>query len=638
VATADGKAGKAPIRAEERSALSGVVLSQKGMLQAGVPVTFFRGNVLMSETVTNAQGEFRFEKLPFGVYTLVVPEITVSGIALDGSASRSIKLTQGAAGGRCYTPTRPRLLPEDETAGRRVIYGIVSDASGAGINGIKVRLSWSNAGPDADFPVEVTGRQPDKPAGYYEFITTPGVFSLTVVQGDWPSASADRLDTIDVLGREGQPISYEVDFHLQAVTQPGRLEGTAPGAQSGRAVKLTGAGAGSAGRTANLDADGRFVFDDLTPGSYLLALEGVGVVADNIVVDAGRLYRLFFPLQSQVAGQVDGARPGAIAVLYAPPIWGWTRQAPLDAAGRFTFGGLPAARYRLQIPGAETLSLELNGVNRLDLPAIDLAEGQRGVLRGRVVSPSGRAIEGAEVGLWRDGAGIATTHTPADGAYRFANLPAGGYSLLVAGMGEVLKDLALDGESEHRHDLLWLSGTIAGRVLSADGKPQAGQTVLLLRDGAEVMRVASGAEGAFQFAALSPGAYALSWADGVPIASGIEVAAGVVLTQDLRLPAKKPFAHYLWFPAADEQHDPGGAMARLALALTWRYLRKTGATGGFSLDEAVQADQVTVVGRHLSAEDKAALQAAGCQVSRLPEEAEALAAAIEQLTVQAGEG
>ena len=79
-------------------------------------------------------------------------------------------------------------------------------------------------------------------------------------------------------------------------------------------------------------------------------------------------------------------------------------------------------------------------------------------------------------------------------------------------------------------------------------------------------------------------------------------------------------------------------MARLALALTWRYLRQSGATGGFSLDEAVQAAQVTVVGRHLSAEDEAALKAAGCQVSRLPEDAVALAAAVEQLSVQAGEG
>ena len=638
MATAVGKAGKTSIRGEERSVLSGAVLSQKGTPQAGVPVTFFRGNVLVGETVTSTQGEFRFEKLPFGVYTLVVPEITVAGIALDGSASRSIKLTQGAKGARRYMPARPRLLPEDETGGRRVIYGIVSDASGVGINGIKMRMSWSDADPGADFPVEVTGRKSDKPAGFYEFVTTSGVFSLTVVQGDWPSGTADRLDTIGVLGREGQPISYESDFQLQATTQPGRVAGAAPGAQSGRWVKLTGSGAGSVGRIASLDAAGRFVFDDLPPGSYRLELEGVGIVADNIVLDAGRLVKLFFPLQSQVSGQADGAREGAIAVLHAPPIWGWTRQAPLDATGRFTFSGLPAARYRLRIPGADALALELNGENRLDLPRIDLAEGRRGVLRGRVVSPSGQAIEGVELGLWRDGMSIATTHTAADGAYRFANLLAGTYGLHAAGMGEVHKDFALDGEREHLYDIMWPLGTLAGRVLSADGKPQTGQTVLLLRDGAEVLRVATGADGAFRCAALSPGTYALSWADGVPVASGIDVAVGAVLTQDLSLPAKKLLAHYLLFSAADEQREPSGVMPRLALVLTWRYLRQTGATGGFSLDEAAQAVRVTVVGRHLSAEDEVTLQAAGCQVSRLPEDVEALAAAVEQLAVQAGKG
>ena len=143
MATAVGKAGKALIRGEERSILSGVVLNQKGAAQAGVPVTLFRGNALMGEAVTSALGEFRFEKLPLGAYTLVVPEITVAGIALDGAASRTIKLTQGAAGGRRYVPAKPRLLPEDETDGRRVLYGVVSDASGAGINGIKMRMSWS---------------------------------------------------------------------------------------------------------------------------------------------------------------------------------------------------------------------------------------------------------------------------------------------------------------------------------------------------------------------------------------------------------------------------------------------------------------------------------------------------------------
>ena len=205
-------------------------------------------------------------------------------------------------------------------------------------------------------------------------------------------------------------------------------------------------------------------------------------------------------------------------------------------------------------------------------------------------------------------------------------------------MGEVPKDLALDGESEVTHDIAWLLGTISGRVLSADGKPQVGQAVLLLRDGAEVARVETGAAGAFRFAALTPGTYVLAWTDSVLAASGIEVAAGAIVTQDLSLPSKKLLAHYLLFPAADERSATSSVMARLALALTWRYLRQTGATGGFSLDEAAQAAQVTAVGRHLSAEDEAALKAAGCQVSRLPEDAVALVAAVEQLSVHAGEG
>ena len=292
-------------------------------------------------------------------------------------------------------------------------------------------------------------------------------------------------------------------------------------------MKLIGAGVGSAGRTATLDADGRFVFGDLAPGSYRLELEGVGIVADNIVLDAGRLYKLVFPLQSQVSGQVDGAREGAIAVLHAPPIWKWTRQALLDAAGRFAFSGLPAGRYRLQIPGADAIDLELNGENQLVLPRIDLTAGQRGVLRGRVVSPSGQAIEGVELSLWRDGTRALPRPIPRPTAHTASPIcrPAS-ITCTPPAWARCSRTLRWTVKPKQTHDITWLLGTIRGRVLSADGKPQAGQTVLLLRDGAEVARVETGADGAFRFTALAPGTYALAWVDGVPVASGIEVTAG----------------------------------------------------------------------------------------------------------------
>ncbi len=623
------------VRGEERSALSGAIVDRAGAPQAGVPVTLFRGQTLVDEQRTGDQGAFCFERLPLGVYMVVVPQITVAGIALDGVASRTLKLTQAATGGLRYVPTRQRLLPEEETGGRRVLYGIVSDASGAGLNGVKVRMSWSDASPDTEFPVEVTGRKTDRPAGYYEFVTTAGVFALTVVQGDWPSDEASGLETAHVPGRAGMPISYEVDFQLRPGARLCREEWVAPGALPGSGVTLTGS---DGRRMAALDAGSAFAFADLPPGSYALELEGIGVIASAIVLDPGRLYKQLFPLQSQMTGQVDGAAAGAIAVLHAPPAWGWTRQSPLDAAGRFAFSGLPAGCYRLTIPGADPAEVELTGENRLELPRLDLRAGQRGVLRGRVINPARQPIEGVELILAHDGVTLVTTCTDAEGAYRFANLPAGIYTLSAVGMGEVLRDLALDGEREVLVDVTWLLGTIVGRVLSAGGLPLGGRAVLLLRDAATIARTETSADGAFRFGALAPGVYALALADGIPVASGLEVAEGGIVRCDLTLPASKPVAHYLLFPEPDRQAEAGAVMARLALALAWRYLRQTGATGGFSVDEASQAECVTVVGRSLAPEADAALRAAGCRVTCLPEDAAALAAALEALTAAAGEG
>jgi hypothetical protein len=59
------------------------------------------------------------------------------------------------------------------------------------------------------------------------------------------------------------------------------------------------------------------------------------------------------------------------------------------------------------------------------------------------------------------------------------------------------------------------------------------------------------------------------------------------------------------------------AGSRLALTLTITYLRKTGATAGFSSAEAEQASEVTIVGDRIPDVTEQALRVAGCRVNRL---------------------
>src|SRR5690606_20877168 len=123
----------------------------------------------------------------------------------------------------------------------------------------------------------------------------------------------------------------------------------------------------------------------------------------------------------------------------------WTRQALLDPAGNFTIDNLPAGSYRLEINGLTLPDLALNGENELKLASLDLNQGQRSVVRGRVADGAGRPQADVLMTLRRDGILVAQTRTDIMGVYRFVRLPAGSYLLEAVGLGQVAA-FVLDGE------------------------------------------------------------------------------------------------------------------------------------------------------------------------------------------------
>lgn len=627
------------------SVLSGVLQTSTAAPVTGAAVTLQRDGASVGETTTGADGSFRFGDLPLGSYRLTVPGITVSGIALDGWQARHLKLTAGAAPGYRYVVTRRRLLSPEETGGRRSFYGIVTDATGAPLNGISVQMAWQGAAPGTTFPVTVTGRDPLKPAGFYEHVHTPGLYSLQVTQGDWPSDSADGLDTATVPGRAGQPITYEVNFQLQGIGGPARVNGFVSGAPAGSQLTLTRKDDPSQpSQTAQLATDGSFLFNDLPAGVYNLALADVGVIAGGIEVAANTLTTIFFPLRSQLTGRVIDPPAGLVAVLYAPADWGWTRQAALDAEGGFAFKDLPPGRYRLEVGGQALPDLALTGENTLQLAPIDLSTGQRSVLRGRVADAAGRPQAGKRITLRREGLVVAQRQTEADGAYQFANLGPGIYDLEVAGMGIVMRGISLDGQREVVADVLWNDrgprGLIHGRVLAATGVPVPGALVRLLSSGAEVAHTNADSAGVFRFAGLIGGDYALAVGDGAPLATDIHLQEDATVMRDILLPPApaRLFTHYLLFNTPPEAGQPGYAEVRLALTLAARYLARSGAAAGFRLDDAAQAAKVTIVGDDVPRTAEATLRAAGCQVTRLAGDEFTIAAAVEALLAGLEEG
>jgi hypothetical protein len=635
----------------DRSVLEGQLLDHTGAPKGGARVTLDREEALIGETTTAADGAFRFAGLPLGNYELSTPGIIVAGIALDGWGTKTLKLTARAPSGFRYAVTTQRLLPEDETAGRSIFYGVVSDQAGNPVNGVQVEMSWRNADPGTEFPVRPTGHDPYRSVGTYEFVHTPGLFHLQVVQGDWPSDVTDNLDTATVPGRHGQPIAYEVNFRLQGGgAGKARVDGVMPGAQPGTKLTLVGT---ALRREAMLATDGSFAFPDLTSGTYSLEVAGIGTVADAIQLEDGGLFKLIFPLRSQLSGQVLNPPQGLGAVLYAPPAWGWTRQSVLDPEGHFSFEGLPPGRYRLEV-GSEVLSgLQLTGENSIQLTPIDLTLGPRSIIGGRVADGSGQPQADIQIILRRaenpgqtDGLVVAQMSTAADGTYRFSNLAAGRYSLEAVGMGTVAADILLDGEHEVTRELLWNPpfplGIIQGQVLAGGSLPRPGLQVILSRDGAELAHTQTDVSGQFRFAGLAPGLYTLTVSGGAGPVADIRLELNGVVVQDILVPASplKTISRYLLLspvPAGQTnrtvsalRRDPFGSQAvedgsdwevlaesRLALALTTARLCKTGESAGFNSAEAAQASEVIIVGDRIPEATAETLQVAGCQVNRL---------------------
>jgi hypothetical protein len=638
VRTGAGDAGNAPASTPTSgmSTLGGVLVNAAGAAKSGVQISLVREGAPVDTLPTGPDGGFRFAGLPLGVYQLSAPGITVAGIALDGAASKTIKLTAGAPAGFRYVEASRRLLAESETSASGAFFGSVTDADGRPLNGIRLQMGWQNADPGADFPQTVTGKDPYKPAGLYEFVHTQGIFRLQVMQGDWPADVADNLNAQNVPGREGKPITYEVNFQLRPANTPASIQGVAPDGPAGRTVTLTGIAPQTGMREAALGAGGAFAFDGVPAGSYRLALTGVGVIASEIHVDPGGLYMLLFPARSRLTGQALGATPGATAILYPSAPWAWTRQAPLDPDGKFIFEGLPAGHYRLQVGAQAAVALMLTGENVLQTPPIDLLAGRRSAVSGVVVDAAGRPQPDVLMTLRREGQTLAQVHSGADGGYRFANLPAGVYSLEADRIGVVAAAISLDGAREQTQNIVWNSSAapaaIEGRVLGAEGAPQPAVTVRLLQKGAEVSATQTDASGAYRFADLAAGDYALALGDAASPTVDVALQPGITAHQDLTLPlpALKPVTHYLLFGARE------GAGARLALTLTLPYLLQSGALAGFSAGEAVQAARVTIIGDETPPDVEETLRAAGCRVDRLTGDAYALALSLRGLLTGQG--
>ena len=190
-----------------------------------------------------------------------------------------------------------------------------------------------------------------------------------------------------------------------------------------------------------------------------------------------------------------------------------------DDLGDYRLGGLPAGRYHVRTqnelsepitlelrPGDEMASINfsmpvLERLSRDALPGAVAGEKGTGAISGRVLSASGRPLEGARVRALRNGFTPRGASTGAQGRFTIAQLPGGAYTLEASRTGYVTVQhgqerasqpgkqvMVRDEETIAGTDIVLSRGTaVTGTIVDEHGEPLQGVSVRAMQ-----LRYASG--------------------------------------------------------------------------------------------------------------------------------------------------
>ena len=275
------------------------------------------------------------------------------------------------------------------------------------------------------------------------------------------------------------------------LAEGGRISGrvlgaAAEGVAKARLEVLDGPGARELAPRAETDATGRFLFDALLEGEYVIGVEADGFADTRLRSIASGTEGLEVVLEAAailagkvVAGSEEDPVAGVELVLRDREGVTWTESS--DELGRFRFHGLRGgvhelvASHPLFAPARET-ALELSAGARVVDHVIRLEAGFTAA--GTVAdAESGEPIGDAEVTLAGKGgsAPTRTARSDATGAFKVKGLPAGKYEVRAIARGFLRsKQPALelpDGGVKDLGIALERGGSISGRVLDDRGKP-----------------------------------------------------------------------------------------------------------------------------------------------------------------------
>ena len=439
---------------------------------------------------TGSKSEFgpdacEFAPLGAGAYKLQPDGIsTIAEVMVDGRQALWVTFAESVA---------PPDAPERESA----VAGTARTALGAAAARRVVKL----AGPEGE---QTTSTQED---GAYRFAHLPAGVYRVWIEGAGAAREGLKLD-----GRN----TLTVDFHLPADV-PAVADGAIAGVVTngaGRAMRLLLPPTSSPLAEARTDAEARYRFDKLAPGSYTVQVMGaespseVAAERAGIAVASATTVQVDFTLPSQaqsggweVRVEAGGETPGFSVVRCQVEgevnrevrLWtaGWSgivqRTGSKAEYGPDVceFAPLGSGRYSVEALGLEAAGARAAVIHRaitkgvrvdFDLdpgrlvwvrfrkvvpPPIEPPARSDSVIQGRVKGGAGRTAKlvlSAVEGLEGPG-GTRTTTVAADETYRFTGLPAGAYTLTAldsdppTGMTQTQANIQVNGTNTVQVDL-----------------------------------------------------------------------------------------------------------------------------------------------------------------------------------------
>uniref|UniRef100_UPI0035A22428 MSCRAMM family protein n=1 Tax=Acrocarpospora macrocephala TaxID=150177 RepID=UPI0035A22428 len=182
-------------------------------------------------------------------------------------------------------------------------------------------------------------------------------------------------------------------------------------------------------------------------------------VATLVVGDQPVDFHLILASSNKLTGVVrdlEGRRVPSAVIVLTDVRGEVVTSGSTDAAGCYSFSGVGSGSYTLAVGAASycpaAVPVEVNGTGQTRQD-VELRPGVR--IRGTVRARDGVPLNDARVTLL-DTAGnvVGTTTTGADGAYTFADLTGGQYTLIATGYPPVADTVIVDGRDDDRD--LWL--------------------------------------------------------------------------------------------------------------------------------------------------------------------------------------